>query len=128
MSVVLVDVRHYSHFWCFENVFSFSSFVLRLLCAPLGVPLPSDIMRLVSLEGRSGHEHRLQDWCKFSTLIFPKIRPCAVIRATNLLLRVPATKCVTHQLPVFKRSFKLCCLNCYPAGIEAHKGSFVSLL
>jgi hypothetical protein len=30
----------YSQFWCFENVCSFSSFVLQLFCAPLSVPLP----------------------------------------------------------------------------------------
>jgi hypothetical protein len=41
MSKVFVGVpRHYSQFWCFEKVFSFSIFVLRLLCAPFSVPLP----------------------------------------------------------------------------------------
>jgi hypothetical protein len=41
MSIALIDVhRLYSQFWCFENVCSFSSFVLHLLCAPLSVPIP----------------------------------------------------------------------------------------
>jgi hypothetical protein len=34
LSATLVDVCHYSQFWYFENVCSFSVFVLRLLCAP----------------------------------------------------------------------------------------------
>jgi hypothetical protein len=40
MSTVLIDVQlSFSQFWCFENVSSFSIFVLWLLGAPMSVPL-----------------------------------------------------------------------------------------
>jgi hypothetical protein len=50
-SVILDDVpRHYSQFWCFENVCTFPIFVSRLLCG--AAPLVVCIRRVVSSRER----------------------------------------------------------------------------
>jgi hypothetical protein len=49
MSIVLVEVGHYSQFRRFENVSLFPIFVLRLLCAPLSLPLAWSYVLCINL-------------------------------------------------------------------------------